>query len=181
MLAYLPLDEKCSCVKVARNQNIINVCVGTFTGEVILWTLAIADLVKIQDLETIDQKVILKHADEISGIHFNLSQTHIASCSLDGILQVCDIATGMTLFRNEHQYPLTALNWTYSDELLVLGDQRGNVYIWNMQTGTIRLKKMELFNGLISYISTSADRKYVCVAGVDNRYFSIKILNCISS
>lgn len=126
---------------------------------------------------------MIKHTDEITAVSFNSNATKVASSSLDGVLHVCDIATGMTLFRKQHEHPLTCLSWLYSDELLLLGDEVGMLTAWNMQTGSVQLHEEVLKNGgIVSSIAAAVDdKRYVIVAGVEGggREFSIVILKCL--
>lgn len=54
---------------------------------------------------------------------------------------IIDVATSMVLFRKHLENSLTSINWTRSDELLLLGDSSGELYIWDVITGTIEYHK----------------------------------------
>lgn len=185
MLAYLPLEEKVASVQATRfDQNTIRIVIGTFGGEVWLWSLRILQA-NCVEVEPSEQRLLTKHTDEITAVSFNSNATKVASSSLDGVLHVCDITTGMTLFRKQHSHPLTCLSWRFSNELLLVGDEVGILTVWNMQTGSVQLQEEILKNGgIVSSISAAIDdKRYVIVAGVESgrREFSMVILKCLQS
>lgn len=184
MLAYLSLEEKVASVQAIRfDRNTIRIVIGTFGGEVWLWSIRIREAISIE-VEPSEQRLLIKHTDEITAVSFNSNATKVVSSSLDGVLHVCDIATGMTLFRKQHAHPLTCLSWRFSDELLLLGDEVGMLTVWNMQTGSVQLHEEVLKNGgIVSSIAAADDKRYVIVAGVESggREFSIVVLKCLQS
>lgn len=185
MLAYLPLEEKVSSVQAIKTDlNTIRIVVGTFGGEVLLWSLRILE-VSSMEFEPSEHRLLMKHTDEITAVSFNSNATKVVSSSLDGVLHVCDIGTGMTLFRKQHTHPLTCLSWRFSDEFLLVGDEVGMLTVWNMQKGSVQLHEQVLKNGGIvsSIAAASDDKRYVIVAGVESggREFSIVILKCLES
>lgn len=178
LLAYWSHEEKISSVRIMRHGNILKVAVGTFIGEVILWKLCINDMEKLCDVDTIARNELTKHGDEVTAVHFNLSQTKLVSCSLDGLLHVCDVDTGMLLFRKQQDSPMICMNWSYSDEYLFLGDESGTLSIWNMTTGEVHYK-LVVFDGFIACMDTSVCDKRIVVAGYDSGINSMKILKCL--
>lgn len=179
MVAYLSLEEKVSSIDVISIENIIQIAIGTFSGEVLLWKLRSDNLSKsATDLETIDSTVLTKHQDEVTSIQFNQSKTKLASAALDGTLHICDIETGMVVLSQQHSSPLICLDWNYAEEYLAIGDENGCLILWNMITGSEHIKT-KAFEGLISCLATANQEKKIVTAGVDRNEFSVKVFDCL--
>ncbi len=184
MVAYLSLEEKVSSIDAALTEgNILQVAVATFSGEVFLWKLRVN--IDTIVMETIDTIVLTKHLDEVTSVQFNQSQTKIASASLDGTFHVCDINTGMVVLNQQHSSPIICLDWKYSEEYLAMGDENGNLIVWNMITGTEHIKS-KAFVGLVSCLVTANSAKKIIAAGIDGSEmvgdrseFSIKVFDCL--
>lgn len=176
MVAYLPLEDKINAIDAIHSTDgIIKVAIGTASGEVHIWLLAMSDPTNVSTAETVDIKLVLNHDDEVTGINFNESGTKIVSCGLDKYLYVCDVETGMILFRKEHMNSLICMNWSMYDETLYLGDNEGTIHVWNM---TIGEKKCDLcaFNGPITSITSRMynNKRMIVAAGVDYHEFVVK-------
>lgn len=187
IVAYLSLEEKVSSVDVMNNENIIQVAVGTFSGDVLLWKLCSDNLSKpATDLESLDTKVLTKHLDEVTSVQFNESKTKIASASLDGTFHICDIKTGMVVLSQQHNNPIICLDWKYAEEYLTMGDENGNLIVWNMITGTEHTQS-KAFVGLVSCLVTCTSEKKIITAGIDRKEsvgtetneFSLKVFDCL--
>lgn len=181
MLAYLPFEEKISTLDAYITDKILQIVVGTFAGECYLWSLEIFNDLNeiISEPETIQTKLLHSHGAQILAVAFNLRGTEIASCSIDGTINVCDITSGMTLIHYKHKdnSMFTCLNWSYSNECLLLGDNIGRIFVLNMLTGVMHLE-MQIFNEFISTITVSKKLQQIAVAGNDgNREFAIKLFN----
>lgn len=158
----------------------IAVAIGLENGEVIIWRLKITGPLSLNTIETIDVKHLFKHGDEVTDVSFNKSGTKIATCALDCVLCVCDIDTGMTLFKKEHRNCLICLSWCHESGILYLGDNKGLIYVWNMMTGEQNCC-VSGFNGPITSITsdldtnTNTDTKCkIIAAGVDGNDFLVK-------
>lgn len=181
MLAYLPFEEKISSLDAYLNGNLLQITIGTFTGEVHLWSLKILNDSNeiISEPETIQTKLLHSHCTSanVLAVAFNCRGTELASCSIDGTLNVCDIISGMTLIHQKHNSIFTCLNWSYSNECLLLGDKMGQIFVLNMLTGTMQLE-LKIFNEFISTISVSKRSKQIAVAGINaEREYLMKIWN----
>lgn len=185
LIAYLPLEEKITSVHAVTTDVRLYVVVGTRGGEVWLWSLKRKPTTTTCiELEALDTHLLHKHTDEVTAVSFNVAGTKVASVSLDSFVHVCDVATGMTLFRKQHEAPLTCLNWSFFSELLLVADECGSLFVWNMQTGTIQLQRDTLFGdgGMISGLTVATamnNNRMVIVAGVRGREFSIVALECV--
>lgn len=183
MIAYLPLEEKISSIDASlTNENVLQVAVGTFSGEVFLWKLRAND---VRDLETIETTVLTKHLDEVTSVQFNQSKTKIASASLDGTFHICDITTGMVVLSQQHNSPIICLDWKYSEEYLAMGDENGHLLLWNMLTGSEHIKS-NAFVGLVSCLVTANHEKKIIAAGIDRsesggdrNEFGLKVFDCL--
>lgn len=186
MVAYLSLEEKVSSIDAMNGENIIQVAVGTFSGEVLLWKLSYKNLSEpATDLETIDTTVLTKHLDEVTSVQFNHSKTKIASAGLDGTFHICDIKTGMVVLSQQHNSPIICLDWKYAEEYLAMGDENGNLIVWNMITGTEHTNT-KAFAGLVSCLVTANKEKKIVSAGIDinesvsdKNEFGIKVFDCL--
>lgn len=183
MVAYLPLEEKVSSIDASlTSENIIQVAVGTFSGEVFLWKLRANNTT---DMETVETTVLTKHQDEVTSVQFNQSKTKIASASLDGTFHICDIKTGMVVLSQPHDSPIICLDWKYSEEYLAMGDENGFLILWDMITGTEHIKS-KAFVGLVSCLVTANHEKKIIAAGIDGsetvgdrHEFGIKVFDCL--
>lgn len=182
LLDYAQFDDKVSAVhaSLSLKDQQLQIVVGTFDGKVHLWKLKVTRTTPIS-METLSKSLVHSHSDEVTGVSFDPFARHVASCGLDRMLLVADVATGMNLFRKEHTEALCCMDWRLScGEWLLLGDEFGTVYVWNMQTGSVQTETKP-FDGVISAINTtkaSDDRIFVIVGGVDGRDFSVKVLEC---
>lgn len=143
---------------------------GLINGDVVLWRLSADD-------NTNECKVLYTHADEVTNIHFSETGAKIVSCALDRYLYVCDVDTGMILFKKEHPNCLICLSWCFGNEYVYTGDNAGYIYAWNMRTGEQNCSSL-VFNGPVTSITSKwcADAKQcqVIVAGVDKNEYLIK-------
>lgn len=163
-------------VDAFKSQNGMEVVIGLVSGDVILWRLKFSDS-DFKSIQTIDPKILFTHADEVTGVSFNKNGTKVASCGLDCVLSVCDIDTGMTLFKKEHPNCLICLNWCDESGILYLGDNSGLIYVWNMMTGEKNCSELG-FNGPITCITSDLDALNKCkviAAGVDGNEFLVKV------
>lgn len=155
----------------------IKIIIGLSNGDVFLWRLNIPNDSNLGDIETNDAKLLYSHDDEVTNISFNKDGTKIASCALDNYLYVCDIDTGMILFKKDHSNCLICLSWCRENEILYLGDNAGFIYVWNMMTGEQNCSE-KAFNGPITSITSKFDLESnkckVIAAGVDSNEFLIK-------
>lgn len=144
----------------------------------IVWRLKITGPLSMNTIETIDVKHLFKHDDEVTDVSFNKSGTKVATCALDCVLCVCDIDTGMTLFKKEHSNCLICLSWCHESGILYLGDNKGQIYVWNMMTGEQNCS-ISGFNGPITSITSDLDTTNeatckIIAAGVDGSDFLVK-------
>lgn len=177
LIAYYSFEEKIISVDIFETNDIIKVVVGLANGDVILWKLKMSDRLSPGLVETIDTKILFTHDDEVTCVLFNKNGTKVASCGLDCILCVCDIDTGMNLFKKEHTNCLICLSWCHESGILYLGDNAGYIYIWNMVNGELNISECG-FNGPITSITSSLDSDNKCkiiAAGVDGNEFLVKV------
>lgn len=181
MIAYYSFEEKISTLDAYLNGNTLKIVIGTFAGEVHLWSLEILDDLNeiISQPETIQTKLLYSHcpSTNVLAVAFNCRGTEVASVSADCTLNVCDITSGMTLIHYKHNSMFTCLNWSYSNECLLLGDKCGRIFVLNMLIGAVHLER-KIFNEFISSITVSKQLNQIAVAGIDNRReFLLKIWN----
>lgn len=176
LIAYYSFEEKVFAIDAFCTKDCIKVAIGLENGDVILWRLKITGNLSLHTIETIDTKLLFKHGDEVTDVSFNKNGTKIATCALDCVLYVCDIDTGMALFKKQHQNCLICLNWCHGSGVLYLGDNSGYIYAWNMITGEQNCSELG-FNGPITGITSHLDADNKCkviTAGVDGNDFVIK-------
>lgn len=161
----------------------IQIVIGLVNGEVLLWSLSFDDSLSddaklnVSSIKTVDTKLLYTHADEVNDISFSKDGSKIASCGLDRYLYVCDIETGMILFKNDHPNCLICFDWCFDNQMLYLGDNMGTLYIWNMMSGE-KVYTETVFDGPITCITSKLEaegRKIrVIAAGVDRNEFVVK-------
>lgn len=176
LIAYYSFEEKVIAIDAFWSKDSIKVAIGLVSGDVILWRLKTTGQLSLHTIETIETKLLFTHADEVADISFNKNGTKIASCALDRVLYVCDIDTGMTLFKKEHPNCLICLSWCHESGILYLGDNAGFIYVWNMMTGERNCSELG-FNGPITCITSMLDADNKCkvvAAGVDGNEFLVK-------
>lgn len=176
MLSYLSLEEKIVAIDSRRIHNKIKVVIGLVSGDVMLWTSTIHDDGDWNNVTTVETTSLLCHKGEVTDVTFNRDGTKLASCGLDKFLFVCDIKTGMILFKNEHSNRLICLNWCVSNQMLYLGDNDGFIHVWNMMTGERNCSE-RIFNGPVTAVTSTVDEDSNCVnviaAGVNNNDFLV--------
>lgn len=176
MISYLSLDEKIIVIDAYRSSRVLNVVIGLINGDVILWRSGIDSASSINSIDTIDTRTLLTHNDEVTDIAFSKDGTKVASCGLDRYLYVCDVDTGMRLFEREHSNCLTCLHWCHLSDMLYLGDDTGDIYVWDMISGEKNSSKHTFDGPITSVTTTNMDNKkcYVVVAGMERNEFSVK-------
>lgn len=147
------------------------------SGDVNLWRLSFSDESNLSDIESNDCKVLITHSDEVTDIKFSNDGTKIASCALDRFVYVCDVETGMILFKKEHPNCLICFSWCHDNGTLYVGDNTGFIYVWNMMTGEQNCSE-SIFNGPITNITskmcTGSGRCKIIAAGVDKNEYLVK-------
>lgn len=155
----------------------IKVVIGLFNGDVHLWDLFIPDGTSLRNIQSKETKLLYSHEDEVTNLCFNKDGTKVVSCALDKYLYVCDINTGMILFKKEHPNCLICLSLCHENEILYLGDNIGFIYAWNMRTGEQNCSA-SAFDGPITSITSKLDvennKCAVIAAGVDGNEVLIK-------
>lgn len=164
MLGYLPFEEKIMCLDSKEEKNEIKIIIGLNSGEIYLWSFSLMTLPNLDSSENYQLKLLKKHQDTVSMLSFNSNGSSMVSCSLDGGLSVINIETGMTIYERNHLNSLTYLNWTINNDMLLLGDIIGNLFVYNMITGEINLEK-EIYNGIITNILISNNNKSIIISG----------------
>lgn len=175
MIAYLALDDKVVAVDANRVENQIKVVIGLTNNEVVLWTLSTNEENDSLQMNSIESKVLVTHSDEVTDVILNKNATKVASCGLDQMLFVCDIETGMILFRHAHPNSLMCFDWCYFNELLFIGDNEGFIYTWDMNSGE-QLCTTKAFDGPVTALRcvNGEEKNRVFVAGVDFNEFIVK-------
>lgn len=138
------MDEKITDICVCNRNTHICIGIGCQDGELHLWKL---DLPLVND-NNILKKNILRHKSQIMSVKFDPNGNKLAACSTDGFLSVVDVETHMILvskqFDNGHA--LTAIDWTLSPNILLIGTDRGEIIYWDM-TNAMVYKKIEIIEG----------------------------------
>lgn len=165
LLTYLQLDDKIASLHAIvvlpdEDDNAddhhrssvpqLRVLIGTFGGQVHLWTPPLANVTRLGGARfdkpslpagaAVGASVLLhRHADEVTIVRLGPAGRRAASCGLDGVLLVSDVRTGMRLMRAEHLAAWCCMAWPRElsavGDVLLLGDDRGAVSVWNMRTG----------------------------------------------
>lgn len=88
MIAYLPLEEKITCIDAFCLVNTVKIVIGTASGEIWLWTVIFPDFDHLDVNEMLGEPKILEcHDGGISAVAINSSETKIASCGEDKVLK----------------------------------------------------------------------------------------------
>lgn len=132
----------------------LRVLIGTFGGQVHLWTPPLTIVTKLGGSAasaTEAAAVLHTHGDEVTTVRFGPTGRRAASCGLDGVLLVSDVAKGMQLLRVEHRAAWCCMAWprelSAAGDVLLLGDDRGAVSVWNMRTGEMETVVDGAFGG----------------------------------
>lgn len=89
MIAYLPLEEKITCINAFCLVNTLKIVIGTSSGEIWLWAVVFPDFDHLSVNETLGEpKILERHDDEITAVAINSSQTKIASCGKDRVKSI---------------------------------------------------------------------------------------------
>lgn len=101
---------------------------GTEDGEIFGWSMETYDL----------QFSIKGHNATINGMIFDTECKNIISGANDKLINVFDVRTGTKIYSTSLEHIPTILSW--SGTLLLVGDYKGNLTIWDSQGATIRSK-----------------------------------------
>lgn len=156
LLTYMQLDDKIATVhaihlsdndddnNASTPTTSIRILIGTFAGDVHLWTVKPATdrkQLRTSPHENTARR-LHRHGNEVTAVRFGPAGRRAASCGLDGVLIVSDVQTGMRLLSAEHNVAWCCLTWLppvclggSDDDLILLGDDRGAVSVWSMRTG----------------------------------------------
>lgn len=185
MKAHLTCENKVTCLDAKSTPlGKINIVIGTEAGEIFLWSC-----IKLPDYDFSKKNVATvtktKQFSSITGLIFNADGTKMAVCDRSGQLamffihNVEDVQSDsiVELLDRNLGTPLTCLNWSFNKNKLVVGDEDGNFYVWNMCVGSIEFQR-RLHNGPILKVKYLPNEDQFLTAGVDNNKHSVKVWTC---
>lgn len=158
LLTYLQLDDKIASVHALQTggERSLLVLVGTFAGRVYVWLPATGGSHPsalshfVTSATAADCQLLHRHSDEVSTVHLGPAGRRAASAGLDGQLLVSDVQTGMLLLRAQHSAAWCSMAWPTAAafaDVLLLGDDRGAISVWNMRTGERQAVEERTFGG----------------------------------
>ncbi|XP_029730273.2 protein FAN [Aedes albopictus] len=176
VIGYLPLEDKIVCLDTFQSDCSLRVAIGTACGELFLWNLQVTREQSGQSLPYIDSqehKLVLQHKEAVCVVRFNRNCSLIVSCGEDRMFNIIDIETGMVIFKREMPIPIRSLCWAKDDKYLLMGDQGGTMYVWNMLEGLIQ-KEVRVHSDCI-YCIGCTDKSQIVTSGKDDRDYCVKI------
>lgn len=198
ILAYFTCDDYISCLdsRLVTESGKINVLIGTAAGNVFIWSIEqiFLPMDEGNDLSSSNVLNLTKCQSrfaKIQGLKFNRDGSKIACCDSAGRLVVyfvhnvnkidnnCDNI--VVLFERNLKRDLTCLNWSFSNNQLIVADAEGVFYVWNMAVGKMD-KEEVLHKGSITGICCldSVTKRFITAgggAGGDDQH-CIKIWKC---
>lgn len=142
------------CLDTFQSDCSLRVAIGTACGELFLWNLQVTREQSGQSLPYIDSqehKLVLQHKEAVCVVRFNRNCSLIVSCGEDRMFNIIDIETGMVIFKREMPMPIRSLCWAKDDKYLLMGDQGGTMYVWNMLEGLIQ-KEVRVHSGKLANV-----------------------------
>ncbi|KAJ3492075.1 hypothetical protein NLJ89_g11275 [Agrocybe chaxingu] len=120
------------------------------------------------------------HRDAISGISFNPSGTKLASASLDGLINIWSVTTGLPLHEPlQRPFSFTSIAWI-DDYILVAGVNCGGVLLIKSGQKSLDCHFYRIHSCAIEYIVprpgklATADKSEICVSSFGNFRTSLR-------
>uniref|UniRef100_U5EY84 Putative neutral sphingomyelinase n-smase activation associated factor n=1 Tax=Corethrella appendiculata TaxID=1370023 RepID=U5EY84_9DIPT len=176
VIGYLSLEDKIQCLDARKSLSSANeykIVIGCENGEILLWTICL-DLQRDEKLfEMQDTKILLRHSNGVNDIKFCTNGSKIVTCGGGKIFNIVDIETGMIVFKKEMNNIVTCLCWIKNNTYLLMGDNLGKFYIWNMLSGNIIYEK-QIHQDNISNIAFT-NNSQIITTGKDSPDYCVKI------
>lgn len=130
MIAHNQFDSNITCVCIRKTNDFFQVIIATICGDIFAWDLPLEVMDLAFDSQS-EPRLFQNHPSEVSSICLNKNQTKLGSCSVDGLIQVNDMKTGMNLFNKKLNSTPVSLSWNENDYLMNVNND-GFIYIWDL-------------------------------------------------
>nr|XP_012149911.1 PREDICTED: protein FAN isoform X2 [Megachile rotundata] len=160
LIAQLDHDSKVTCINISRDETLL--VSGTDDGEIFLWNMDTYNL----------QLTVKAHTCKINAMVFDQEGKSIISCAQDKALNIIDVCTSTRIYHTTLEHELLTLSWF--ETLLLIGDNNGNINVWNQQGG-IFIAKIRCHDGPINALLVSTENNIIVTGGKDKK---IIIWNC---
>lgn len=153
-IAQLDHDSKVTCIDISGDDTML--VSGTEDGELCLWRMDNYNL----------QSTIKSHACRINAIMFDEQCGSVISCAEDRVLSVFDVRTSTQIYSVSLESEPLILTWMGT--FLLIGDNDGNLSVWNHQ-GAMFVSKIHCHDGPLCALVVPADNDVVVTGGKDRR------------
>ncbi|KAK0098497.1 hypothetical protein PV326_007758 [Microctonus aethiopoides] len=154
LIAQLDHDSKVTCLNISSNEELLGS--GTEDGEIFVWNMNSYEL----------QFTVKGHFSKINAMIFDSECKNIISCADDKLINVFDIQTSTRIYSTSLDNEPMTLNWIST--LLLVGDNEGNLTVWDSLGATFR-SKIHCHRGSLTAVSVTSDNKYVITGGNDRK------------
>ncbi|KAL6433650.1 hypothetical protein ACFW04_005736 [Cataglyphis niger] len=152
-IAQLDHDSKVTCINISRDDTML--VSGTEDGELCLWNMDSYNL----------QATIKGHVCRINAVTFDKQCSSVISCAEDK-LSIIDVRTNTQIYSvNLESEPLTL---TWMKTFLLIGDNNGNLNIWNHQEAALVSQK-QCHDGPLCALAVIADSNLMITGGKDRK------------
>ncbi|XP_055603286.1 protein FAN-like [Uranotaenia lowii] len=174
VIGYLPLEDKIVHLDSSFSTGELRIVIGTASGEIFLWTLTLHGRGIKTTVDSQSHKQILQHREgSVGAVQFNRNGSLVVSCGEDKMFNIVDVNTGMVIFKRSMPTAIFSLCWAKDDKYLLMGDNTGMLYVWNMLEGTIQ-KEIRVHSDRIYCIGSTLDGQIV-TSGRDDKNYCVKI------
>ncbi|CAL7951198.1 unnamed protein product [Xylocopa violacea] len=154
LIAQLDHDSKVTCISISGDE--ILLVSGTEDGEIFLWNMDTYNL----------QFNVKAHTCKINAMVFDQKGKSIISCSEDKVLNIIDVHTSTQIYRTTIEHEPLTLTWFKT--FLLIGDNSGNINVWNGQGG-IFITQIHCHDGPINALTVSTENNIVLSGGKDRK------------
>ncbi|KAG5342883.1 FAN protein, partial [Acromyrmex heyeri] len=161
-IAQLDHDSKVICINISRDDTML--VSGTEDGELCLWSMNSYNL----------QSTIKGHTCRVNAVIFDKQCSSVISCAEDKVLNIIDVRTSTQIYSvSLESEPLTL---TWMGMFLLIGDNDGNLNIWNHQEAVF-IPQIHCHDGPLCALAVTADSNLIITGGKDRKVIVWKCHN----
>ncbi|XP_029671745.1 protein FAN-like isoform X3 [Formica exsecta] len=153
-IAQLDHDSKVTCINISRDDTML--VSGTEDGELCLWNMDSYNL----------QATIKGHVCRINAVMFDKQCSSVISCAEDKVLSIIDVRTNTQIYSVSLESEPLTLTWMKT--FLLIGDNDGNLNIWNHQ-GAVFVSRIQCHDGPLCALAVIADSNLMITGGKDRK------------
>ncbi|KAG5324079.1 FAN protein, partial [Pseudoatta argentina] len=153
-ITQLDHDSKVICINISRDDTML--VSGTEDGELCLWSMDSYNL----------QSTIKGHTCRVNAVIFDKQCSSVISCAEDKVLNIIDVRTSTQIYSvSLESEPLTL---TWMGMFLLIGDNDGNLNIWNHQEAVF-IPQIHCHDGPLCALAVTADSNLIITGGKDRK------------